>query len=239
MVIFNIDPAYAGKSLELAKLTHLPIVKEIPQGFYFCFKENQLIVKKEELGANFFLQLDLQKEWSRFKGQKINFKKDLLSRALGYKGQETYKVLDGTLGFAKDALHMFFLGCQVIGIESNPIIFALIKDALDNQIESAKRINIYLGDSFNLLSNFMDELNCLYLDPMFEDIKKKSAPKKEMAFLRAVKSPSQDMQRVIERALELGIKRIVVKRPLKGESLYRKPNNTYKGKLIRFDVYTK
>ena len=42
-----------------------------------------------------------------------------------------------------------------------------------------------------------------------------------------------------ETAIKLGVKRVVVKRPLKSENLYGKPNIVYPGKLIRYDVYTR
>lgn len=225
-------------SAELAKSLGIPLALNVPEDYYLCFENGQLVVRNNQFGKNFVIAPDFKEELDRLKRQRLGPKKDLLCRALGFKGQPDFCVFDATLGFAKDALHLIALGIQVVGCEKNKIVFSLLESAIDS-LEGPIALEIINGDSGQELASFGDRCQALYIDPMFEDLKKKSAPKKNLAFLRALVSPEFDVQGVISNARSAGIKRVVVKRPVNSENLYGKPDIVYEGKLIRYDVYTK
>ena len=237
-------------------LIHKPI-----KDYYFVIEEGILKVRNLQWGRRFSIHLNLQKEVNRIKRQKRSFKKDLLCRSLGYQNQKDFKVIDGTLGLGRDALHMISFGIHVLGFEINPTAFCLLEEALDRTshelsvtdpnfpavkrgifssrfVDLRKFLEIEFMNCLKGLSLFSKGIRSLYLDPMFEETKKKSKPGKSMAFLREISRETCDVQRVIALALNKGIKRVVIKRPINGNYLYGKPNFLYKGKLIRYDVYT-
>ena len=238
MVIAVLDDEF-GCGAKLSKSLGLPLVKATPDSYYLALEKGQWIVRDGRQGRNFFIRIDLDTDLGVLKKQKLNPKKDLLSRALGVPRQNNYLVLDGTLGFARDAVHMIACGAQVVGYEKHPITFLLLESALHQAAEVQKHLSIFQGDCLLGVKAQLDTVDCVYLDPMFENVKKKSAPKKSLAFLREISPVDVDVQRVIEGAIGLGIKRLVVKRPINSDHLYGKPNIVYEGKLIRYDVYTR
>ncbi len=213
-------------------------LEEQPIGYNLVWSGEQWVVRDPRQGPHFMISLDFKKQRDVLAQQRVSVKKDLLCRALGFKGQSEYCVIDGTLGFAKDALHMLTFGIHVIGCEKSPVTFKIVDSAQRKEPLLLKDFSVHQGDCLDLLPRYSQRADVLYLDPMFENAKKKSAPKKALAFLREVADSSFDVQRVIEEALKLGVKRVVVKRPLKGQQLYDKPNIVFEGKLIRYDVYT-
>lgn len=222
---------------ELSEKLSLPL-QESPQDYFLFFQDQQWLVGHGQQGSKFQIELDFNKEFERLQGQRLNPKKDLLSKALGYEAGRVQTVLDGTLGLAKDAVHMLHCGFTVIGCERNPVTHFLLQQAFEKcTTEECQKFSIIEGDVESLLSNMRDQVDVLYLDPMFENARQKSAPKKGLAFLRTISAVDVDVHRVIEKALDLKIKRVVVKRPLKGGQLFDKPSIVYEGKLVRYDVY--
>ena len=265
MVVLVLDNQWRQTSLSLAERFNFTRVWEPPvEGYYLVVEDGVLNVRKLEWGPRFSIHLDLPKEVNRIQRQRQGFKKDILCRSLGYKGQENFKVIDGTLGLGKDALHIISFGIHVLGFEINPIPFCLVEEALvrashkfsvsdtrplvvteetapDHSVDLKKFLKIRLMDCFKGVSLFSEGVQSLYLDPMFENTKNKSKPKKSMTFLRDITHETCDVQRVITQALNRGIKRVVVKRPINGDYLNGKPDFLYKGKLLVqklvYDVY--
>ncbi len=220
------------------KLFFNPIwVGEPPLGYYLSHEEGQWVVRNQELARNFVIRLEFDKEVLKIKKQKISVKKDLLSKAVGLKKQDNYTVVDGTLGLAKDALHLVAQGAQIVGFEKNPLVATLLVSALSNSQLENKSLAIDHQDINEVLDSWKEEYDCLYLDPMFEQINQKSAPKKNMAFLRGLELQPEGFEKIIEKAYDRNVPRIVVKRPLKAGHLYEKPNSIVEGKIVRYDIY--
>ncbi len=216
---------------------NLPLQAD-PEAYYLIYGAQGWEVRDQRQGKGFRLLFDWDGDFATIRKQKLNPKKDLLCRALSFKGGAPTTIMDGTLGMGKDTLHLLACGAQVVGVERHPVIYFLQAQALQrSQLQSS--LQILKGETGEQLSEWADKIDGLYLDPMFENAKQKSAPKKGLAFLREVATEDQDVQRVIARAIELGVKRVVVKRPYRGDHLYGKPNNIFEGKLIRYDVYTR
>lgn len=107
-----------------------------------------------------------------------------------------YKILDLTAGFARDAFKFVLAGHDVLAFEKNPIVFFLLKDAVDRFFASEKakelkevfkvnrfQFNLKFGEASADASG-AECFDYVYYDPMFEDASKKAAPKKSMQILK-------------------------------------------------------
>ncbi len=237
MVVLVLDNQWRQASLKLVKKFNFTRIHEPIEDYYFVIENGVLKVRKPKESTRFSIHLDFKKEISRLQKQRQGFGKDILCRSLGYEGQKNFRVIDGTLGLAGDALHLISFGIHVLGFEINPIPFCLVEEALSRFPDLKQFLKIRLLDGLKGVSLFSEGVQGLYLDPMFENTKNKSKPKKSMVFLREIAHETCNVQRVIAQALNRGIKRVVVKRPINGDYLYGKPDFLYKGKLVRYDVY--
>lgn len=225
-------------SCQLAERLDLPLEKS-PESYYLVFVENQWVVRDPRQGAQFSIQLDFNKELEKLTRQRLSVKRDLLCRAVGFQGQEDYTVIDGTLGAGKDSLLLYHFGVSILGIEQHSITHCLVESALAKSELDTKKFQIKKAETCDFLQQGQWQAQVLYLDPMFENTSQKSAPKKTLAFIRELETPPMDVEKIILKAFEVGIKRVVVKRPLKAAQLYGKPSSVLRGKLIRYDVYTR
>lgn len=225
------------ESRVIAKKLNLPVVDCGRPGYLLLFEDNQWIIKNSQLGPRFKILFEPQQELKRLKSQKLNPRKDLLCRALGVAEKPEWVVLDGTLGFAKDALHLLACCRKVIGIERNPLVFHLLKSGLEKLETPLSAFEIFEGETAQVMEELVSQCQVLYLDPMFEATRSKSSPKKNMLFLRDTVNPEVDVEKLVQKAVKIGFKRVVVKRAIEAQALAGKPQQVYKGKLIRFDVY--
>lgn len=77
----------------------------------------------------------------------------------------------------------------------------------------------------------------IYYDPMYPAKNKTALPSKEMQILRELNGVNEDNPEIIATALNLKIKRVVVKRPLNAKVILEKPSFQLSSKLVRYDVY--
>jgi len=167
-----------------------------------------------------------------------------LAQALGRK---TRTVVDATTGWGQDSLHIFRMGYELICIERSPVMAELLTDGFNRlaQLDWMQRLQLQppeliQGNAIDLLSNLAMPPDCIYLDPMFPPKRKKSAlAKKSMMVLRDLLGDDQDKELLFAAALKAAGKRVVVKSPDYAEPLGGKPNDSFQGKLLRYDVYLK
>jgi 16S rRNA (guanine1516-N2)-methyltransferase len=96
------------------------------------------------------------------------------------------------------------------------------------------------GNAIDLLVTLESQPDCIYLDPMFPTKRKKSAlAKKSMMVLRHLLGDDQDKEQLFAAALSSAGKRVVVKSPDYAAPMGGKPNESFHGKLLRYDVYFK
>ncbi|MEX2215784.1 MAG: class I SAM-dependent methyltransferase [Phycisphaeraceae bacterium] len=192
--------------------------------------------------------------------------KQPIAKALGIKSaKDALTVIDATAGWGEDSYLMAGLGCRVLAVERNRITATLLRDGLFRaamqHAEVAGRITLITSNAIHLLRRIAhltgkhldhelatrEELpahleaffhpDVVYLDPMFP-ARKKGAEGKPMKVLRQLVGDDDDATRLFEAAIRVAKKRVIVKRPLKGEPLVdRKPAACHKGKAMRFDVY--
>ena len=173
-------------------------------------------------------------------------KKEAIARAIGLKGQDSLHVLDATAGLGRDAFVLASLGCVVDMIERSSVVAALLQDGLkraayDNELSAwmPARMQLFHGIAAQLLADWSHKRpDVVYLDPMFPHRKKNAAVKKEMRLFQQLLGPDEDADLLLEPALALAKKRVVVKRPSGAPFLAgKKPHIEMLGKANRFDVY--
>jgi 16S rRNA (guanine1516-N2)-methyltransferase len=171
-------------------------------------------------------------------------KQGALAQALGRK---TRTVVDATTGWGQDCLHIFRMGYEVLCMERSPVMAELLADGFNRMAEQdwMQKLNLQpprllTGNAIDLLTALETQPDCIYLDPMFPPKRKKSAlAKKSMMVLRDLLGDDQDKEQLFEAALSAAGKRVVVKSPDYAEPLGGKPNESFQGKLLRYDVYFK
>jgi 16S rRNA (guanine1516-N2)-methyltransferase len=167
-----------------------------------------------------------------------------LAQALGRK---TKTIVDATAGWGQDSLAMFRMGYEVICIERSPVMAELLADGFRRLSEQTWMRQLELepprlisGNGIEILWQLTCQPDCIYLDPMFPPKRKKSAlAKKSIMLLRDLVGDDEDKTELFTAALKTAGKRVVVKSPDYAEPLGGKPNESFQGKLIRYDVYFK
>lgn len=213
-------------------------------GFYLELKEQGLVLKnRDDLKSG-----DVWVDWaSGAVAHRRNFgggRGQAIAKACGLKPGETPSVIDATAGLGRDAMVLASLGCRVSLIERCPAVAALLEDGhqracLDPNIGSwvEKRVSLYQGDAPSVLPT-LEPHDVVYLDPMYPHRQKSAQIKKEMRVFQSVVGSDPDANKLLEAALAVAKKRVVVKRPDYAEPLAEiQPHHQIKTKKNRFDVY--
>jgi 16S rRNA (guanine1516-N2)-methyltransferase len=183
-----------------------------------------------------------------FRSRRGNRTKEPLARAIGLKGRTLPTVLDATAGLGRDAFILATLGCRVILVERSPLIAALLRDGLvraladDNTRAAAERMQLHRGDAVAIMERCAehDRPDVIYLDPMYPHRSKSALVKKEMRVVRALVGEDMDAPQLLEAALRVARKRVVVKRPRSAPALPGiAPSHSLLGSTTRFDVYVR
>ncbi len=172
-----------------------------------------------------------------------------IARAVGLKGGHNPTVVDATAGLGRDAFVLASLGCQVTMIERSVVVAALLDDGLrrataDSELGGwiTQRLQLVNADAVQWM-RALDEGDypeVVYLDPMFPHKQKSALVKKEMRLFQKLLGFDERTDELLESALEIATKRVVVKRPDYAPFLAeKKPSMQIKGKKHRFDVYVK
>jgi 16S rRNA (guanine1516-N2)-methyltransferase len=173
---------------------------------------------------------------------------ELLGRAVGVNKKPGLSVVDATAGLGRDSFVLADLGCDVTLFERDPIIHALLADGLHRAANSADPWLVSTSARMHLLAGASDEFlergvperpAVIYLDPMFPATGKAARAGKEMWLFRGLLGQDSPGLELLALALEKASYRVVVKRPLRAPPLGpQTPGFAFKGKSVRFDVYT-
>ena len=166
-----------------------------------------------------------------------------IAKAIGLKHGFTPHVLDATAGLGRDAFVLASLGCQVTLMERMPVVAALLDDGLERAklnaevSEIAQRMRLVHGLSIEDMT-LGDQIDVVYLDPMYPHRDKSAAVKKEMRVFQSLVGEDLDADALLSPALALAKYRVVVKRPSYAPPLNNQtPTTSIKMKKNRFDVY--
>ena len=171
-----------------------------------------------------------------------NLSHELVVRAAKVKGVDQPHVIDATAGLGEDSFLLAAAGFTVQLYERDPIIAAMLADALDRAAHdpvlatAASRMHLVEGDSIAALQSLTGPPDVVLLDPMFPAKQKSARVKKKLQVLQQLESPCEDEDALLDAALAAHPRKVVVKRPLKGPYLAgRKPSYSLSGKAIRYD----
>lgn len=161
----------------------------------------------------------------------------------------TPRVLDATAGLGKDAFLLAMTGCSVQMLERSGIVHAMLADGLQRALATdrvtantavavaASRLSLRRGDLLEL-GDSLNRVDVVYLDPMFPARNKSARVKKDMFLLQGLLGHVENKPGLLEAALHLADKRVVVKRGKLSPTLgARTPDISYKGRSSRYDVY--
>jgi len=190
------------------------------------------------------LAIDLADGEVAIRASKVSKSNEVIAKAIGCKPHYRPNVLDATAGMGRDALVMAILGCNVVMQERNFAIYHLLENALKRLRDNPEiadtvthQISLNNKDSIQTLG-IKEEIDVIYLDPMFPTRKKTALVKKEMRLFKLLTGDDLDSDQLLISALNSHVKRVVVKRP-KGVPVLagKKPSHEIKSKKFRYDVY--
>ncbi len=174
-------------------------------------------------------------------------------------GKDIRTAVDATAGLGYDTYALALLGVEVLALERNAKVFALLAAELaraqnDEQLRAvAARISIEHVSAHQRLPTLRARgaltlpsftargfvlPDMILLDPMFGGQRGAAKPSKEIQALCATVGADLDADALLDMAIAAATQRVVVKRARLAPPLAaRAPNWTIKGKLLRFDVY--
>ena len=231
-------PERKAEALALAAKLGLPMA-EAPAAGQLCLqlKTDGLYLARDGLS----LRGDFTAMLPRLRPNALNG--EMLVKAARLKGIEgTPTAIDATAGLGEDALLLAAAGFSVTLFERNPVIAALLRDALTRAPgapelqEIAGRMKLREGDSVQALRNLETPPDVILLDPMFPARRKSGLIGKKLQLLQRLEAPCADEAELLDAAISAGPRKVVIKRPLKGPFLAdRKPAYSIRGKAVRYD----
>ena len=174
--------------------------------------------------------------------------REMLVKAARVKGVEAPRAVDATAGLGEDSLLLAAAGFTVTLCEADPVIAALLEDALARASAHevlgpiVERMHLVVGDSRITLeragASTGTQPDVVYLDPMFPGRTKSAAVKKKFQIIHGLERPTDplDEESLLQAALAANPRKVVIKRPVKGPYLAGvKPSHAIAGKAVRYD----
>lgn len=170
---------------------------------------------------------------------------EAVAKAVGIKKGYIPSVVDATAGLGRDAFVLAALGCEVRMLERHPVVAALLDDGLQRGYADAEigpwlkqRMSLIHASSIHALETINPQPDVVYLDPMYPHRQKSALVKKEMRVFQSLVGADNDADALLEPALVLAKRRVVVKRPDYAEPLAGKEAEAaVTTKNHRFDIY--
>ena len=167
-----------------------------------------------------------------------------LPKAVGMKSGQPPTIIDATAGLGRDAFLLASLGSAVTLIERSDIIHELLsagmkaaRQAGSQHRDIIERMKLIHGDSITLLPHMQADV--VLVDPMHPPRQKSALVKAEMRAIRDIVGADEDKQLLVETALAVAKKRVVLKWPAKAEPLkgLLPASHQIIGKTVRYDVF--
>lgn len=218
--------------------------KSIAEQLHFKLVQNAdpcLFVTEEKLTLKIpgFSPISADFSASFWNKRKSEGKKQGLIRAC--KPAPGIQIIDATAGWGRDSAILASFGAEVLMLERNPVMAALLADALQRQTEEDRqqmKIKLHQEDAYSYL-NSLEKQNypdIIYIDPMHPERSKSALVKKEMQALQQIIGTDKDALKLIQLALKNTNQKVVVKWPQKNEPLIP-AHAQIEGKTVRFDIY--
>ena len=193
------------------------------------------------VGDGMVLRADFARLLPRLRADRLG--RELLVRAARVRGVEAPTAVDATAGLGEDSLLLAAAGFTVTMFEKDPVIAALLRDALERAANDprlagvAAHMTLVEGDSVSGLCDLGFSPDVVFLDPMFPERTKSAAVKKKFQLLHHLERPCDNEGELLDAALAARPRKVVIKRPPKGPWLAGvKPSHSIAGKAVRYDV---
>ena len=193
------------------------------------------------VGDGMVLRADFARLMPRLRPDRLG--RELLVRVARVRGVESPTAVDATAGLGEDSLLLAAAGFAVTLFEQDPVIAALLRDALERAANEPQladivaRMTLVEGDSVAGLRELGFSPDVVFLDPMFPERTKSAAVKKKFQLLHHLERPCDNEEELLDAALVAHPRKIVIKRPPKGPWLAgAKPSHALAGKAVRYDV---
>jgi len=175
-----------------------------------------------------------------------------LARALGIAAlsarlQRPIDLLDATAGFGTDAWLASALGARVTLCERDPLIHALLEDALARAAREGDERTRTIAGRLSLLPTHAEQppwpstVDLVYLDPMYPERRVRGGQRKRIDALQAIVGHDRDNAGLLDAALRTATVRVIVKRPRGADPLPsvegHRPNDAISGPNTRYDRY--
>ena len=200
------------------------------------------------------LEIDFLSAKLKWRYERINRAQEPLLRALDWHSETPQTLFDLTAGLGRDSLMLLHAGFTVTMFERDPVLQVLLSEAVKRfQAEKpvdASRLTFIAEDAGAYLTRLIAEnvngdLNSeasvpdlIYMDPMYPEREKSALVKKELRIIRNRVGADHDSEILLEKALQTGAKRVVVKRPSHAPFVGDKsPHHSVESPNTRFDVY--
>ena len=210
-------------------------------------RDELTLVRDEEgvalVGEGQMLRGDFTRMLPRIKAGRLN--SELLVKAAKIKKAEgELNAVDATAGLGEDSLLLAAAGFRVTLYERNPVVYELLKDALERASQIPElapvvaRMTAVHADSVAGMASLEAPPDVILLDPMFPARQKSALVKKKLQMIQKLEQPCDDEITLLLTAMEAKPKKLIVKRPPKGEYLAGlKPDHSIEGKAVRFDCF--
>jgi len=174
--------------------------------------------------------------------------RDLLLRAVG-RIEADDLIVDATAGLGADAFHLAARGMRVHMLERQPLVAALLEDALERAAsgragedarQAAAHLSLAAGDARVRLDAIDPAPAVVLLDPMYPRAGKRALPNKGMALFRTLVGDDDDAAELLLVALRVARRRVAVKRPRRAAPLGAgapAPSGSVMGTTTRYDLY--
>ncbi len=176
-----------------------------------------------------------------------------LPKAVGLKGGANPHVVDATAGLGRDAFLLASMGATVTLIERSTIMHGLLMQAMERARNAGgaaaqviERMTLLLGDAKDILPELQAteggaSLDVVLVDPMHPPRKKSALVKNEMRLIREIVGIDEDSFELMQVALSVAQKRVVLKWPARAEPMpgIIAPSHQIMGKSTRYDVFMK
>lgn len=150
--------------------------------------------------------------------------------------------VDATAGLGEDSILLAAAGFHITMYEKNPVIHALLSDALERAkavpelAEIVSRMQLHHADSIEGMKRLPFRPDVILLDPMFPARQKSALVKKKLQMIQKLEFPCIDEGELLLSAMGAGPRKLIIKRPPKGPYLAGiKPDHSIEGKAVRFD----
>lgn len=230
-----------GEVLGFVK-SHLDLIKSLrtARDYVLELTDRLTLTDRADPKRSFFIDLLGGREMRRILHTGKN--SEALLRAVSHKGSlKGLRVSDASAGLGRDSMLLQSAGAQVSMHERNPVVYALLMDALRRAGQDPRLKSLPNGlprlMEFGDFSGADEGCDVIYYDPMFPARTKSALVRKDMQFFHAVVGEDADQEVVVGMLCEQDVRKVVVKRPRGAGPAWGVPGYSVHGGLCRFDCY--